>query len=536
MARGRGNAVRPMNQTQHLLRKIAARLWLAAVGRRWAQIFFAGAAFALLALLAARLLGLPMLEIRPAWLAAWPFVALLAALLITRRASPAEAARAIDMRTGAKELFLTATLAGGEAGEFQPIVTAQAEARAEKIRPREVIPWRGARGVLAAAGVIAVLAAGLRWLPQLDPFRKVAQRDKVTQQAEQLREMKRATVQRAETLARQAQDQSGQVRQALAALDKTFKDARPQEREASLQRLAEEQRELGELWRKVQNPVLKNALEKGAQSFGRMDAQKLAEWREQLKKGDASGLKKELAELRADLQRLAAQPDSAEKRAQQEALAQRLNQMAEGLKQLAGSPQLEAAMARAQAQLDLAKSNALSPEAMEGALDSLALSEKEIEQLTQALKDGQALEEALKNLQMARQLAGQGQLDGEACKNAATMSDYAALFAAKMAQLGEPGSGGSGLGPGLGDGSKRPENEAARTGFKAEKSPGALAGGKMLLEWKTKQVGEAGARGEEFRDAVREVKQGVSEALQAEQVPPGYHEAIKRYFDTLPAK
>lgn len=524
-----------MNRTQQLLRKIARRLWLAAVGRRWAHIFLAGAAIALLALLAARLLGQPMLEFRPLVFAGWPFLSLLAAAVIARRPSSAEAARAIDTRTGAKELFLTATLADGQAGEFQPIVVAQAEARAEKIRPSEVVPWRWTRNVLAAAGVVALLAAGLRWLPQLDPFRKVAQRDKVTQQAEQLREMKKITAQRAETLAQQAQDQSEQVRQALAALDKTFKEARPQEREASLQRLAEEQKELGELWRKVQNPGLKNALEKGAQSFGRMDARKLAEWREQLKRGDASGLKKELAELRADLQKVAAQPDSAEKRAQQEALAQRLDQMAKGLKQLAGSPQLEAAMARAQAQLDLAKSNALSPEAMEGALESLALSEKEVEQLTQALKDGQALEEALKNLQMARQLAGQGKLDGEACKNAQTMGDYAALFAEKMALLGELGGApGSGMGPGIGDGSKRPENDAAQTGFKPEKSPGALAGGKMLLEWKTKQVGEAGVRGEDFRDAVREVKQGVSEALQAEQVPPGYHEAIKKYFDSLP--
>ena len=38
----------------------------------------------------------------------------------------------------------------------------------------------------------------------------------------------------------------------------------------------------------------------------------------------------------------------------------------------------------------------------------------------------------------------------------------------------------------------------------------------------------------EFRDGVKRVKQGVSEAIQQEQVPPGYHEAIKKYFDSLP--
>jgi hypothetical protein len=63
-----------------------------------------------------------------------------------------------------------------------------------------------------------------------------------------------------------------------------------------------------------------------------------------------------------------------------------------------------------------------------------------------------------------------------------------------------------------------------------------LTDGKMLLEWKTKEVGETWERAAQFRDAVRGVKQGVSEALQAEQVPPGYHDAIKKYFDTLPEK
>jgi hypothetical protein len=92
------------------------------------------------------------------------------------------------------------------------------------------------------------------------------------------------------------------------------------------------------------------------------------------------------------------------------------------------------------------------------------------------------------------------------------------------------------MGPGPGDGAKRPEDDSVKTGFKSEKSTSMLADGKMLLEWKSKDVGESGARAEEIRDAVRGVKQGVSEALQAEQVPPGYHEAIKKYFDTLPEK
>jgi hypothetical protein len=32
------------------------------------------------------------------------------------------------------------------------------------------------------------------------------------------------------------------------------------------------------------------------------------------------------------------------------------------------------------------------------------------------------------------------------------------------------------------------------------------------------------------------VKQGVSEAIRNERVPPGYHGAIQKYFDNLPEK
>ncbi len=531
-----------MTPTQRLIRRTAMRLRLVACGVWFRRAFLGGALVFLGLMLAGRLLG-----VWPVRLALWapalvPVAALVVALIGWRRPAEAAVARVIDAHGKTKDLFLTTVLAGETSGEFRPVVCAAAEKRAVEIQPALVVPLRWARGAVELALALAVLVAGIRWLPQLDPFRRVAHREKITQQAQQLRELQKITVQRAEVLALQSEKQAGAVQEALARLDKTFKEAKPQQREADLQHLAEEQKDLGELWRKVTSDGLKQALEKGSQSFGRMDAQKLAEWREQLKKGDISGLKNELTELRAELKKLAAQPDSAEKRAAQEAAAQRLNQLAEAMKQSVGSPQFDAAMARAQAQLDLAKQNQISPEAMEAAMDSLQLGEQELKQLAQSMKDGKALEEALKDLQMAKQLAAHGKLDGADGKDAKDMEDYADLFAKKMAELGEQAGqqagqpGGSQMGPGPGDGSKRPENESAKTGFKSEKSTPALAGGKMLLEWKTKEVGDTGNRGEEFREAVREVKQGVSEAIQQEQVPPGYHEAIKKYFDTLPAK
>ncbi len=525
-----------MSHTQHLLRQTASRLWLSARGRHWRRGGLAAVVVALVLLLAARLLGLLTIGFTPLALGALPIVALVLALALARRPSPHDTARVIDARSGGKELFLTAALIGEAPGEFQLIVVAQAEERAAQLKPADLAPWRWQRGALHALAATALLLAALRWLPQLDPFKKVEQREKTAQQEEKVNEQRKLTALRKAELAAQSQRQAAQMQEALAQLDKTFKEARPQEKEATLQRLAEEQRALGELWRKVNNDQLKQALERAAQSFGREDAAQRKTWREQLQKGDLSGIKQELAALREQLQQLAATPDSAEKRAAHEQLAQQLNQFAEAMKELTRSPQVSDALSRALAQLDAAKLSQLSQEAMQDAMDSLQLSEQELEQLAQSMKDGKSLEEALKNLQMAKQLAGLGKLDGEACQGANNMGDYAALFAQKMAQLGVAAVGGAGLGQGIGDGSRRPEDDSATTGFKSEKSTSALTGGKMLLEWKTKEVGESGTRGAEFREALSRVKQGVSEALQAEQVPPGYHDAIKKYFDTLPEK
>lgn len=529
-----------MNHTQRLMRQTSARQFVAALGGRFHVALLVCAALYLALLLASRLLGLIPDWFTPLTLAAIPGAALLAALVLARRASAKSIARLIDTRTGGKELFLTAAMIAEAPGEFAPIVVGQAEAQAEKLRAAQVVPFRWQRGARDFGVALALLFAAVHFLPQFDPFKKNEQRKKTAQLGEKLEQMKKATALRSAQLTADAGRQSEQVKLALQQLDKTFKEAKPQDREGNLKKLGEEQKEIGELWRKV-NSELK-PLDKAAQSFGAADMKKIQEWRDELKKGDVSGLKMELGEMRDQLRKLAAMPDNAEKRAAQEKLMQQLNDLAQAMKQEMNSPQVAAALERAMQQLDMAKLGELSKDAAQAAMESLQLSEEELKQLAQAMQDGKALEDALKNLQMAKQLAQKDKLDGAECKGAGGMADFEKLFREKIAGLGEGQSGeqgdpdGSGLGPGIGNGAKRPEDETAKTGFKTEKSNSQLTGGKMLLKWKTKEVGDTGARAEEYRDNIQRVKQGVSEAIQQEQVPPGYHEAIKKYFDTLPEK
>lgn len=521
-------------QTQRLLVRTGRRLHLVRIGAALHRGWLIAAGAALLALLAARLLALLPAGVVVSWLWLPAALAAIAAFVFARKPQPRDTARLIDERTGSKDLFLTTALLSGPSASFSSIVLSQAEQRAETLDPRRIVPFPWQRAVRDMALSAALIAALAVWLPQFDPFKKKAQRDKLSKQEQQLQQTKKATALRADEIKNDDAKENDKVKQALAALEKTFKEAKPQERQANLKRLGEHQKEIGEMWRQSANQKRNDAQEQGAQKFGQANPQQSQQWREDLKKGDTTSIKKEMEAIKSDMQKLAEMPDSAEKRAQQEQLAQRLGQLSEGLKQTATSPQLQAALQRAMEQLDMSKLSQMSKEALDAAQQSMSLSDQELEQLAQSMKDQQGLEDALKNLQMAKQLADQQKLDGSQCQNCNGMSDYEALYK----KLCQGGGSGLGMGPnsGQGAGGKADENDEAETGFKQERSPTQLSAGKTLLQWKTQELGPKGARPEEYQEAVKQVKQGVSEAIAAEQVPPGYHGAIQKYFDALPAK
>ena len=520
-------------RTQRLIAQVARRQQIVAFADRlhWGMLGASGAYLALL--LVARWLALLPDWFTPASLLVIPATALGFALVFTRRIPAKQTARLIDERSGSKELFLTAAMIEQSPGDFQPIVLQQAEARAAELEPGKVLPFLWRRGLRDVACAAAVVAVATVFLPQLDPLKKEEARRKIAKEEERLRETKKITALRAAQLAETPK--SEQVAKALAELEKTFLAAKPNEREANLQKLGEQQKELGEMWRKAGNETPKETFEKSAQGFGQADPKKSEQLREELKKGETAGVKKEMQELGEEMKKLAAMPDSAEKRALREQLQRKLAALAEGLKQQLNSPSLNAALQRAMEQLDLAKLSQLSKDALNAAQDSLNLSAEELAKLAQSMHDLKALEEALKTLQMAKQLADAKCLDGAACKDCQTMADYAALYAALCQNKNVIGPG---MGPNgnPGAGGKAPEDDSLTSAFKTEKEQSKFAGGKTLLQWKTKEVGETGARAEDYRDAVRDVKQRVSEAIAAERVPPGYHGAIQKYFDSLPEK
>ena len=55
----------------------------------------------------------------------------------------------------------------------------------------------------------------------------------------------------------------------------------------------------------------------------------------------------------------------------------------------------------------------------------------------------------------------------------------------------------------------------------------------MLISMQTKGEAEKGEVVRDYKQLMQSVKQGAMEAMNTEQIPPGYHESIKSYFDSL---
>ena len=540
--------------TARLLRSAAARLRLASFGKNLRIATLTLAIIALLALLAARLLALlPNHWLTPFTLLAVPALALAAALAFLRRPAPTHVARTLDARAGSKELFLTAALIEQSPGEFRGIVLEQAEERAGQLSAARLMPLRwmpGARDVLLA---FAALYAAVLWLPQLDPFKMDAKRQETSKQEQRLAETKKITALRKDELKEKGSALSEQVEQALAKLDKTLKEVKPGDRELNAKKLNEEAQDFSELWKKTTAALPKDVLEKAAQQFG--DAQQRQEMKDllnKLKKGDAEGLKQAMEKLRQEMQKIAQQPDGADKREQLEKIAKQLGQLASQLREQLGDKGLNEALQRALEQMDMSKLKDLAKDALDGANESMKLGEDELKRLGEMFKDAQNLEDALKNLADAKQLNDKGKLDGKDAQQADAKSqqDYQQLYKDLLAQMGEggdgegdgqgqgdkPGRGKAGKNPGIGTGGTVGEDDTTKSDFKKEKSTTQMGAGKLLMEWKEEGVGETGQKSGDYQQAIRAVKQGVSEAIRNEQVPLGYHSAIQKYFDRLPEK
>jgi hypothetical protein len=395
---------------------------------------------------------------------------------------------------------------------------------------------------LCAVCALLLLCAGLvPMVPQLDPFGRVEASQQAEKEAKKLDESKKATKERLAQIEQEhlSDTEAKEVAKALDQLKMSMKTAQPKAKAANLQSLSVAQKDLAEQWRKISADKLKDLLAQSslAQQFGGSNngagAGEAKKWLEQLQAGSTEALKKEMKSLQQDMEELAKTKDPVKQAQLQKKIRERLDALAEFAKEQTGSKTLAAAIKRAQEQMRMASKakaddDQASKEAMQSAAESMKLAEKELEQVAQSAKDLKELEKGLEALQMAKKLNNSEQLDGKKCEGCQSMDEYMAMFE-KMMKDKNPNQ----MSEGEGDGSPRDENDKAKSKFKTETSKSHITKGKVLLTLKTKGMGEKVDFKEQYRAAVRDVKAGISEAIQQEEIPPGYHEGIKDYFQSL---
>lgn len=529
--------------SQSLLARVATRLRIASIGRRLYLCTLVCSAIYLVALVAGRLGGMAHDWFQPMSLVAIPCAAIVLALIFHKRPNSSDAARKVDEHTKSKDLYLTVANLETTAGDYQSLVAQDAESKASTIRPDVVVPFKWEDRIPRVLGVALVLVAAVFFLPQLDPFGKVAEATEVQTLRKELVQAKKATLARAEQLKKDNENgDSKDVAEKINQLKKTFNKAKPGEKKKNYEALKANQNKISQKWKKLNNKQMSKMLSKRSseQTFGGMNDEKMEKLLKQLQAGETEALQKEMTEIKDALEKLMKASDPQEKAKLARDLKKKLQQLEKFASEKAGSKEMKAALQRAMKQLEMAKSEEMSKEAMEALKESLELSEQEMNQLAQTVKDLKKLEEGLKALNMAKQLNEQEMLDGQQCEGCESIADYEEMYAQMMAEMGQ-GEGDSDSEKefndspdgGTGRGGKSPEDDSIETGFKDEKSKSKTRVGKILLTIKTKGMSDEGEAKKEYRSAISEVKEGLSEAIDQENIPPGYVDGIKKYFDDI---
>jgi len=539
-----------------LLQKVQTRLTAVRVARRLHHWMLGALVCVGVAVLAIRLSGmLPPGRQQIQWLMAIPFAVAFAAGVFHRRVEKTEAARAVDCFAKTDDLFLTLATLSTSAGEYQPLVEQSATAVAPKIIPEKVVPFAPQRPLGLQACVWAMLAMVIWFVPTLDPFGRVEAAAKVEQKQKEVQQTLKSVKTREEQLSREtrsAEERQQKIESQTKELMAALRKMKPAESQPNSRVLEDQRKSLNELWKKVSSEDLREMLSQSANDMqGSERSQKMSEWLKELQQGKSDALQKELEKAQETMQSML-KAETAEER---QKLASDLKKQLQDLKKFsskkAGSKELERALDQALKSLEAlsrkengdekssgeqqgeeSELSELSEQAKEALQEALKLSRQELEEVARAAGDMKKLEEALKTLQQAEKLNQNGQMDGEECEGCKSMAEYEAKFRSMMT-----GDGQNGEARRDSPGAMMAEDNNDPEGYKDEKSRSQIQAGKVLLSIKTREAATQKDFDPEdlrkYENSVQEIKSGVQAAIESEDIPPGYVEGIKQYFDKL---
>jgi len=561
-----------MSNSDQLLAKVASRQRLTLHGRWMQRICRVLAGVVALLLMTGWLFNLAAPSVARMVIVLLPPAAMLASCAMVRRVEPTQAARLIDRHLATKDLFLTAAVLKPTAGGYQPLVAARASKIAGSVAPAKVVPLDWAVPT-CRTGVILLVLLAATFLPTLDLAGHGTRDELVDLHRRQLAEQKKKAAQRTAALQAiaLADPNAADVRNTLTKLADAFKRMRPEMPKINREQLQVQQEELDAKWKRAnkqlpprQGTTYLNLPFGGASQFFK-DA-----WKTGMATGRPDDLIKAMQNLRDRARKMARETDPARRNVMRTEIQQRLQALADLAASERSTPGLEDGLKQAVQQMELSALDGLAPEAMEAFDQSMVLSQLELQAMAQALRDIAALEEAMDALQAARQLNQIKPLNGAAYPECQTMSEFATRYQLLMQkEAGKPvacsicnGAGkqpgddatckgcqgrgelvgivpGQGNGPGIatterGQGKFTPEDDTLKTGFKTQRSPSHLRAGEILMSWKIQKRWSDGKVEFDYANALQDLKQGYSEAILQERIPPEHRASIRRYFDTLP--
>ena len=368
-----------------VLNRVAWRLRWASYGKRfYSSLIILGLLF-LLALIANRLTGYSVdgfpLDVRN--LLSVPALAAVVAAIWHRRPTRKDAARVVDQVNHTQDLFLTYALLEQSSGEYKPLVHQAANDRADTVEPSTVVPWRWTPAFVRSVLLGAVLVLCVLYVPQLDPFGVAQAAEAEKTMLENLAKDRTATEVRTAALKElgDKSEESEQVNQAIEEMTRSFQKMRQNEPRPNLERLNMHQADIGQKWRKLGAEKLRSLLGQNQtfQDFGGQRQQKLQEWSKELLEGSSAGLKEELSELQAQLDKMLSESDPVQRSRMMRELKEQLRDLSEFASENVGSPELAAALRRAMRQLEaIEKGEGEMKEAFEALVDSLDLSKLEL--------------------------------------------------------------------------------------------------------------------------------------------------------------
>ena len=532
-----------------LLDRVQARQRTASFAKSLHWWTFGALVLASATVVSVRLMGLiPPNQERLQWLLVFPAVAAIAAWVFHRRVERTTAARAVDIHAKTDDLFLTLATLSSSAGEYQPLVEQSATKMATRVLPNEVVPFRAERPMGLQAGVLAVLALVIWLTPPLDPFGKVEAATRVEKQKKEVELIRKSIKTREEQLSKEvkvADELEEKLSEQMKELMASLRQMKPAEKKPNSTVLQDQRQGLNEQWKNLSTDELREMLSQSIsdQQFGGSRSQKMNEWLKQLQEGKTDGLQQQLEQAQQTMEAMleAKTPEERQKLASQ--LRKELQDLKKFASEKAGSPELEDALNNALKALEALASKKpgegeqsgeqeMSAEAADALRESLQLSKSELQELARSAKDMKQLEEALKTLQQAEKLNQQGQLDGEQCEGCKSLSEYAEKYKKMMAGMGQDGEAERDT-----PGAMQTEDDSDPEGYKDEKTKTQIRAGKVLLSIKTREAAtEKDFDPEElkkYESTVTEIKAGVQAAIENEQIPPGYVEGIKSYFDSI---